>query len=138
MLKSHSFTNPVGATLPLKKTEVYWCFGRFFPSRFPSRFLPLQAPRPRLPLIKQTRRPQPRPWVNRQDAFRLNRVLDQKNQVTSLETKLKSNQHEVEAITKDRARLRENMKTLKGSAEEKALLQRYTRQLDSQEDRLNT
>jgi hypothetical protein len=26
--------------------------------------------------------------VNRQDAFRLNRVLDQKNQVTSLETKL--------------------------------------------------
>ena len=30
------------------------------------------------------------------------------------------------------------MKALKGSAEEKALLQRYTRQLDSQEDRLNT
>jgi uncharacterized coiled-coil protein SlyX len=29
------------------------------------------------------------------------------------------------------------MKALKGSAEEKALLQRYTRQLDSQEDRLN-
>ena len=30
------------------------------------------------------------------------------------------------------------MKALKGSTEEKALLQRYTRQLDSQEDRLNT
>ena len=30
------------------------------------------------------------------------------------------------------------MKVLKGSAEEQALLQRYTRQLDSQEDRLNT
>jgi len=30
------------------------------------------------------------------------------------------------------------MKALKGSAEEKALLQRYTRQLDAQEDRLNT
>ena len=29
------------------------------------------------------------------------------------------------------------MKALKGSAEEKALLQRYTRQLDSQEDRLS-
>jgi hypothetical protein len=29
------------------------------------------------------------------------------------------------------------MKALKGSAEEKALLQRYTRLLDSQEDRLN-
>jgi len=66
------------------------------------------------------------------------RVLDQKNQVTSLEAQLKSRQQEVEAITKDQARLRENMKALKGSAEEKALLQRYTRQLDSQEDRLNT
>ena len=30
------------------------------------------------------------------------------------------------------------MKALKGSAEEKALLQRYTRQLDQQEDRLVT
>ena len=30
------------------------------------------------------------------------------------------------------------MKALKGSAEEKALLQRYTKQLDSQEDSLNT
>ena len=33
-------------------------------------------------------------------------------------------------------RLRENIKALKGSAEEKALLQRYTKQLNSQESRL--
>jgi hypothetical protein len=71
-----------------------------------------------------------------QDAFR--RILDQKNQVGSLETQLRARQQEMEAITKDQARLRENMKALKGSSEEKALLQRYTRQLDSQEDRLNT
>jgi hypothetical protein len=71
-----------------------------------------------------------------QEAFR--RVLDQKNKVDSLGTQIRTRQHEVEAITKDQARLRENMKALKGSAEEKALLQRYTRQLDSQEDRLNT
>jgi hypothetical protein len=71
-----------------------------------------------------------------QDAFR--RVLDQKNKVDSLGTQIKVRQREVETITKDQARLRENMKALKGSAEEKALLQRYTRQLDSQEDRLNT
>jgi len=71
-----------------------------------------------------------------QDAFR--RVLDQKNKVDSLGTQIRNRQHEIEAITKDQARLRENMKALKGSAEEKALLQRYTRQLDSQEDRLNT
>ncbi len=71
-----------------------------------------------------------------QDAFR--RVLEQKNKVDSLGTQIKNRQHEVESITKDQARLRENMKALKGSAEEKALLQRYTRQLDAQEDRLNT
>ena len=70
-----------------------------------------------------------------QDVFR--RVLDQKNQVSSLATQLQSRQQEVESINKDQVRLRENMKALKGSAEEKALLQRYTRQLDSQEDRLN-
>jgi uncharacterized protein with NAD-binding domain and iron-sulfur cluster len=40
--------------------------------------------------------------------------------------------------TEDQARIRENMKALKGSAKEKALLQRYTKQLDSQEDRLTT
>jgi hypothetical protein len=71
-----------------------------------------------------------------QDAFR--RVLDQKNKADSFSTQIKARQREVETITKDQARLRENMKALKGSAEEKALLQRYTHQLDSQEDRLNT
>ena len=135
MLTSHSFAIRVGATLPLQKTEVYQCFGRFF--SWPSCSQPLPAPRPRLTLPKrQNRRPQSRLSVNRQAGFR--RVLDQKNQVTTLEAQLKSRQQEVDAITKDQARLRENMKALKGSSEEMALLQRYTRQLDSQEDRLNT
>jgi hypothetical protein len=70
-----------------------------------------------------------------QDIFR--RVLEQKNKVSELDGQIKSRQREVDAITRDQARLRENMKALKGSAEEKALLQRYTRLLDSQEDRLN-
>ena len=70
-----------------------------------------------------------------QDAFR--RVLEQKNKVDSLGTQIKARQHEIETITKDQARIRENMKALKGSAEEKALLQRYAHQLDAQEDRLN-
>jgi predicted nucleic acid-binding Zn-ribbon protein len=65
-------------------------------------------------------------------------VLDQQNKTKSLRAQIASRQKEVDAITKDQARLRENMKALKGSAEEKALLQRYTRQLDQQEDRLAT
>jgi len=71
-----------------------------------------------------------------QDVFR--RVLAQKNQVSGLEDQIKARQTEIDAINKDQARIRENMKALKGSAEEKALLQRYTKQLDSQEDRLST
>jgi uncharacterized phage infection (PIP) family protein YhgE len=39
-------------------------------------------------------------------------------------------------IFDDQQRLRENMKALKGSPEEKALLQRYTGQLNQQENRL--
>jgi hypothetical protein len=66
----------------------------------------------------------------------LRRVLDQKNQVEALQAQINSRQQEIEAITKDQARVRENMKALKGTAEERALLQRYTRQLDQQEDRL--
>ena len=38
--------------------------------------------------------------------------------------------------SQDQQRLRENMKALRGSAEEKQLLQRYTRQLDEQENKL--
>jgi chromosome segregation ATPase len=66
----------------------------------------------------------------------MRRVLDQKNQLGALENQITSRPHEVESITKDQAWLREIMKALKGSSEERALLQRYTRQLDQQEDRL--
>jgi len=40
------------------------------------------------------------------------------------------------ALLVDQNRIRENMKALKGSSEEKALLQRYVGQLDAQESRL--
>jgi uncharacterized coiled-coil protein SlyX len=66
------------------------------------------------------------------------RVLDQKNVISGLQSQIASRQQELNAINKDQARIRENMKALMGSAEEKALLQRYTKQLDSQEDRLST
>jgi len=69
-----------------------------------------------------------------QAAFR--KVLDQKNQINKLQADTETRQKELSAINTDQARIRENMKALKGSAEEKALLQRYTKQLDSQEDRL--
>jgi len=66
------------------------------------------------------------------------RVLDKKNEIGTLDSHLQELRQERDGITVDQSRLRENMKALKGSPEEKALLQRYTRQLDQQEDRLLT
>ena len=63
-------------------------------------------------------------------------MREQKNQICLVQSDTESRQQELNAINKDQARIRENMKVLKGSAEEKALLQRYTKQLDSEEDRL--
>ncbi len=66
----------------------------------------------------------------------LRKVIDKKNEIAALDVEIKTRQAEMESIDHDQARLRENMKALKGSAEEKTLLERYTKQLDAQEDRL--
>jgi uncharacterized coiled-coil protein SlyX len=69
-----------------------------------------------------------------EQAFR--RVLDQKSAIATLDAQLQARRQELDSIGADQARLRENMKALKGSAEEKALTERYTRELNTQEDRL--
>ena len=66
----------------------------------------------------------------------LKRVLDQKAVIDSLGKRLQTSQQEVTNISNDQGRIRENMKVLKGSVEEKALLLRYTHQLNQEEDRL--
>ncbi len=67
----------------------------------------------------------------------MRRILLKKAEIGGLENDMRLRQQDIDAITADQGRVRENMKALKGTPEEKALLQRYTRQLDSQEDRLN-
>ena len=69
-----------------------------------------------------------------QQAFE--RILAQKEKISALERELNERNQEITEITNDQGRLRENMKALKGSAEEKTLTQRYTGQLNAQEDRL--
>ena len=58
-------------------------------------------------------------------------LVAQKNVVTDFDAKIKAQQKTIDQIFTDQARLRENMRALKGSAEERALLQRYTKQLDA-------
>ena len=63
-------------------------------------------------------------------------VFDLHNQVVAFDDLIRAREAEVADITKDQDRLRENMKALKGTSEERALLQRYTGELNTQEDKL--
>jgi hypothetical protein len=69
-------------------------------------------------------------------AFR--KIVEQKDRLAALEDQISKRDEETKKIYDDQARLRENLKALKGSAEERALTQRYTKQLDDQESRLET
>jgi chromosome segregation ATPase len=71
-----------------------------------------------------------------EDALR--KVLAQKAAIAELDSQKEGRDEEMTKIFDDQQRLRENMKALKGSPEEKALLQRYTQQLNEQETRLET
>jgi hypothetical protein len=67
----------------------------------------------------------------------LRKIVAQKGVVAGFDRQIQARNAETKRIFDDQQRLRENMKALKGSAEEKALLQRYTKQLDDQESRLD-
>jgi hypothetical protein len=66
----------------------------------------------------------------------LRRVLAAKAEIAGLDSQKDARDEETKAIFDDQQRLRENLKALKGSPEEKALVQRYTQQLNQQEDNL--
>jgi Carboxypeptidase regulatory-like domain len=63
-------------------------------------------------------------------------ILDQKAQVAAINNESEKRDDEITHIYDDQQRIRENLKALKGSAEEKSLTQRYTQQLSGQETRL--
>jgi hypothetical protein len=66
----------------------------------------------------------------------LRRILAQKDAIARLDADLKSKQADVDRIFGDQQRLRENMKALKGTQEEKALTLQYTKELAAQETQL--
>jgi len=66
----------------------------------------------------------------------LRRVLAQKAVIEELDAQKSTRENAAQKIYDDQQRVRENMKALQGSAEEKALLQRYTQQLNEEETRL--
>jgi hypothetical protein len=76
-------------------------------------------------------------FINADVEKALRTITAQKKVVADLDETLKGQQKAIDQIFADQGRLRENMKALKGSAEEKALLQRYTKQLDDEETQLD-
>ncbi|HET9408734.1 MAG TPA: carboxypeptidase regulatory-like domain-containing protein [Candidatus Sulfotelmatobacter sp.] len=69
-----------------------------------------------------------------QEAF--NRILKQQLEVGKISDQITDRTRESDQISADQTRIRDNMKALKGSSGEKALLRRYVSQLDSQENRI--
>jgi len=63
-------------------------------------------------------------------------IVAQKDAVAALDSQIAASEKETASIFADQQRVRENLKALKGSSDERDLVQRYTRQLNQQEDRL--
>jgi len=68
----------------------------------------------------------------------LRHIVSQKAEVAVLEAVIAGRKGQVASIADDQQRVRENMKALKGSAEEKVLLERYVRELNDQEDHVQS
>jgi len=66
----------------------------------------------------------------------LRKLLAKKGEIAAIQRQLQEHHNESDRINKEQGRIRENMKSLKGSPEEKALVQRYVTGLNQQEDRL--
>ncbi len=66
----------------------------------------------------------------------LRRIAVQKNDIVVLDAVITGRRAQVSSISEDQQRVRENMKALKGSSEDKALVERYVHELNEQEDRV--
>jgi len=75
--------------------------------------------------------------INAEIEKALRSITAQKKVAADLDATIKEQQKAIDQIFADQGRLRENMKALKGSVEEKTLLQRYTKQLDEEETQLD-
>ena len=76
--------------------------------------------------------------INTEVEAALRKIVEQKNRVAALDAEISRRNDEKQKIYDDQQRIRENLKALKGSPEERALTQRYTQQLADQETRLET
>jgi hypothetical protein len=74
--------------------------------------------------------------INPEVEAALRKIIEQKGQVAALDVQISAKNAETKKIYDDQSRIRENLKALKGTPEERALTQRYIQQLADQETRL--
>ena len=74
--------------------------------------------------------------INAQVERALRRVMAVKNNIAALDAEIAQHKTQMSSIAEDQQRVRENMKALKGSAEEKVLVERYAREMNQQEDKV--
>ena len=65
-------------------------------------------------------------------------VFAAKRAVAALDTEIREKQDAINQLVNDQKRVRDNLGALKGSAEERTLVKRYTAELNGQEDTLAT
>jgi hypothetical protein len=65
-------------------------------------------------------------------------ILAKKSEVAGLATQVADRQAEVQRVSEDEQRVRENLRALKGTPEEQRAVKRYAAELTQQEDRIDT
>jgi hypothetical protein len=76
--------------------------------------------------------------INPEVQTQLEKIVAQKAQVAALQDQIDKKNADRQSIFDDQQRLRENLKALKGSSEEKALTERYVQKLNDEESQLAT
>ena len=77
-------------------------------------------------------------WANESIEEALRPIMQQKDEVAGYVEQIASATNKINSIFDDQKRLRENLAALKSSAEERALVQRYSGELNQEEDDLSS
>ncbi|PYX95463.1 MAG: hypothetical protein DMG63_18915 [Acidobacteria bacterium] len=75
-------------------------------------------------------------WMNQRLESALRPIMQQKDEIAGYAEQITSTKGKVNSIFEDQKRLRENLTALKGGTEVRALAQRYTSELNREEDEL--
>jgi hypothetical protein len=99
---------------------------------FPSRFVLTDLTTEQITGFLRTGR------INAEVETALRPILSQRKELSGYESQINSQRSKLSSIFDDQKRLRENLSALKGNAAERNLIQRYTGELNRQEDALAT